>query len=53
MNGLGIALNTTSEDFKIHNINLGETEKKIRKLNNEFKDLVHNNTEKNLTVKIT
>ena len=53
MNRLGIALNTTSEDNKIHNIKLDETEKKILKLKNEFKDLFYNNTEiKNLSVKI-
>ena len=38
MNRLGIALNTTSEDIKIHNIKLDKTEKKILKLKNEFKD---------------
>ena len=49
MNRLGIALNTTSEDIKIHNIKVDETEKKILKLKNEFKDLFYNNTEiKNL-----
>ena len=53
MNRLGIALNTTSEDIKIHNIKLDETEKKILKLKNEFKDLFYNNTEiKILSVKI-
>ena len=49
MNPLGIALNTTTEDVKIHNIKLDETQKKILKLKNEF----YNNTEiKNLSVKI-
>ena len=49
MNRLGIALNTTSEDTKLHNIKQDETEKKILKLKNEFKDLFYNNTEiKNL-----
>ena len=53
MNRLGIALNTTTEDVKIHNIKLDETQKKILKLKNEFKDLFYNNTEiKNLSVKI-
>ena len=53
MNRLGIALNTTTEDVKIHNIKLDETRKKILKLKNEFKDLFYNNTEmKNLSVKI-
>ena len=53
MNRLGISLNTTSEDIKIHNIKLDETEKKILKLKNEFKDLFYNNTDiKNLSVKI-
>ena len=53
MNRLGIALNITSEDIKIHNIKLDETEKKILKLKNEFKDLTYENTElKNLSVKI-
>ena len=53
INLLGIALNTTSEDNKIHNIKLDETEKKFLKLKNEFKDLFYNNTEiKNLSVKI-
>ena len=53
MNRLGIALHTTTEDVKIHNIKLDETQKKILKLKNEFKDLFYNNTEiKNLSVKI-
>ena len=53
MNRLGIALNTTSEDIKIHNIKLDETKKKILKLKNEFKDIFYNKTEiKNLSVKI-
>ena len=53
MNRLGIALNTTTEDVKIHNIKLDETQKKIQKLKNEFKDLFYNNTEiKNLSVMI-
>ena len=53
MNRLGITLNTTTEDVKIHNIKLDETQKKILKLKNEFKDLFYNNTEiKNLSVKI-
>ena len=53
MTWLGIALNTTTEDVKIHNIKLDETQKKILKLKNEFKDLFNNNTEiKNLSVKI-
>ena len=53
MNRLAIALNITSEDIKIHNIKLDETEKKILKLKNEFKDLIYKNTElKNLSVKI-
>ena len=52
MNWLGIALNTTTEDVKIHNIKLDETQRKILKLKNEFKDLFYNNTEiKNLSVK--
>ena len=53
MNRLGIALNTTTEDVKIHNIKLDETQKKILKLKNDFKDLFYINTEiKNLSVKI-
>ena len=53
MKRLGIALNTTSDDMKIHNIKLDETEKKILKLKNEFKDLFYNNSEiKNFSVKI-
>ena len=53
MNRLGIALNTTTEDVKIHNIELDETQMKILKLRNEFKDLFYKNTEiKNLSVKI-
>ena len=53
MNRLGIALNTTTENFKIQNIKLDETQKKILKLKNEFKDLFYNNTEiNNLSVKI-
>ena len=53
MNRLGIALNTTSEDIKISNVKLDETEKKTLKLKNEFKDLFYNNFEtKNLSVEI-
>ena len=53
MNRLGITLNTTSEDIKIHDNKLDVIEKKILKLKNEFKDLFYNNTEiKNLSVKI-
>ena len=52
MNRLGIALNTTSEDIKIHNIKLDETEKKFE-LKNEYKDLFYNNTEiKNLRINL-
>ena len=36
MNRLSKALNTTSEDIKIQNIKLDETEKKLLKLKNEF-----------------
>ena len=53
MNRLGITLNTTSEDIKIHDNKLDVIEKKILKLKNEFKDLFYNHTEiKNLSVKI-
>ena len=53
MKRLGILVNTTTDDIKIHNIKMDETEKKILKLKNEFKDLFYNNTEiKDLEVKI-
>ena len=53
MKRLGITVNTTTDDIKIHNIKMDETEKKILKLKNEFKDLFYNNTEiKDLEVKI-
>ena len=53
MERLGITLNTTTDDIKIHNIKMDETEKKILKLKNEFKDLFYNNTKiKELEVKI-
>ena len=53
MKRLGIPVNTTTDDIKIHNIKMDETEKKILKLKNEFKDLFYNNTEiKDLEVKI-
>ena len=53
MKRLGIALNTTIDDFKIHNIRMDETEKKNLKLKNEFKDLFYNNMKmKNLSLKI-
>ena len=38
MNRVGIALNTTTDGIEIHNIKLDETETKILKLKNEFKD---------------
>ena len=43
---LGRALNTTTDDIKIHNIKMDETGKKILKLKNELEDLFYNNTEK-------
>ena len=53
MKRLEISLNTTNENIKIHNIRMDDTEKKILKLKNEFKDLFYNNTEiKNLSRKI-
>ena len=53
MKQLGITLNTTTNDIKIHNIKMHETEKKILKLKNEYKDLFYNNTEiKDLEVKL-
>ena len=53
MKRLRITLNTTTDDIKIHNIKMDETEKKMLKLKNEFKDLFYNNTEiKDLDVKI-
>ena len=45
MNRFGIALNTTSEEIKRHNIKLDKTDHKILKLKNEFEDLFYNNTE--------
>ena len=44
MKRLGITLNTITDDIKIQNIKMDETEKKILKLKNEFKDLFYNNT---------
>ena len=53
MKRLGITLNTTTNDIKIHNIKMHETEKKILKLKNEYKDLFYNNTEiKDFEVKL-
>ena len=53
MKRLGITLNTRTNNIKLHNIRMDETEKKILKLKNEFKDLSYNNTEiKNLGVKL-
>ena len=53
MKRLGITVNTTTDDIKIHNIKMDKTEKKILKLKNEFQDLFYNNTEmKDLEVKI-
>ena len=53
MKRLGMALNTTMDSIKIHNINLDDTEKRILKLKIEFKNLFCNNTKiKNLSVKI-
>ena len=51
MKRLGIALNTT-DSIKLHNIKLDDTEKKIGKMKNEFKDIFYHNTEKILSVKI-
>ena len=53
MKRLGITIKTITDDIEIHNIKMDETEKKILKLKNEFKDLFYNNTEiKYLEIKI-
>ena len=38
--------------MKVHNIRINETEKKLSKLKNEFRDLYYNNTEIKDTVGI-
>ena len=46
-------LSSNSDAIQLHNINLDNTESKIIKLQNDFKDLFYNNKEiKNLSVKI-
>ena len=53
MQRLKINLNSNNDAIQIHNINLDNTERKIIKLQNDFKDLFYNNKEiKNLSVKI-
>ena len=53
MQRLKISLSSNSEASQIHNIKLENTDKKIIKLQNDFKDLFYNNKEiKNLSVKV-
>ena len=53
MQRLKINLNSNNDAIQIHNINLDNTERKIIKLLNDFKDLFYNNKEiNNLSVKI-
>ena len=53
MQQLKINRNSNNDAIQIHNINLDNTERKIIKLQNDFKDLFYNNKEiKNLSVKI-
>ena len=52
MQRLKINLSSNNEAIRIHNIKLGNMDKKIMKLQNVFKDLIYNNKEiKNLSVK--
>ena len=52
MQRLKINLNSSNDAIQIHNISLDNTERKIIKLQNDFKDLFYNNKEiKNLSVK--
>ena len=53
MQRLKINLSSNNEAIQIHNIKLDNTDKKIRKLQNDFKDLFYNNKEiKNFSVKV-
>ena len=53
MQRLKINLSSNNEAIQIHNIKLDNMDKKIIKLENDFKDLFYNNKEiKNLSVKI-
>ena len=53
MQRLKINLSSNNDAIQIHNIKLDNTERKIIKLQNDFKDLFYNNKEiKNLSVKI-
>ena len=53
MQRLTINLSSNNETIQIHNIKLDNMDKKIIKLQNDFKDLFYNNKEiKNLSVKI-
>ena len=53
MQRLKINLNSNNDAIQIHNINLDNTERKIIKLQNDFKYLFYNNKEiKNLSVRI-
>ena len=50
---LKIKLNSDNDGIQIHNIKLDNTEKRMIKLQNDFKDLVYNNKEfKYLSVKL-
>ena len=53
MQRLKFNLSSNNEAIQIHNIKLDNTDKKILKLQNDFKDLFYNNEEiKNLSVKV-
>ena len=53
MQRLNINLSSNNEAIQIHNIKLDNTDKKIIKLQNDFKDLFFNNKEmKNLSVNV-
>ena len=41
----GVAVNATTENIKIRKLRMADTEKKIRKLKKEFKDVFFDNTE--------
>ena len=45
MKRLQITISANTEEIKIHNIRLDEPEKKVFKLENEFKDLFYDNNE--------
>ena len=54
MKRLQITMSADTEETKLHNIRLDESEKKLLKLKNEIEDLIFNNDEiKDLVVKVS